>query len=129
MRCICCDNKITPGSLPRGIETHEDMVFKPVNRQYPGYNKNKEEDSDSSFRETAGSRMWNDGLVSDVSAGYGSRYDGGQYVIAICDDCLEKKMNDGTIAVTGNYIYSLDKEEMENYKRIWRRSNNLDELI
>jgi len=36
--------------------------------------------------------MWNDGIVDIISIGYGSKFDGDQYIIAICDDCIESKL-------------------------------------
>lgn len=30
------------------------------------------------------------GAINWITCGYGSKFDGGQLLIAICDDCLEK---------------------------------------
>ncbi len=72
-----------------------------------------------------------DGVVSNISAGFGSSLDGDQFVIAVCDNCLLNKVEDGTIALTGNYMSHDDVmiERLEKYKKIWRRSNNLDTLL
>lgn len=34
--------------------------------------------------------MWNNGTVRRISFGYGSRHDGESFLVAICDDCIEK---------------------------------------
>ncbi len=36
--------------------------------------------------------MWNGGIVEKISAGYGSDYDGEQFIIAICDECVKIKL-------------------------------------
>jgi len=41
--------------------------------------------------------MWDGGTVGKISMPYGSRLDGGVYYIGICDDCIEKKDEDGLI--------------------------------
>ena len=35
--------------------------------------------------------MWSGGIVNINEAGYGSVHDGGVFMIAICDECIEKK--------------------------------------
>ena len=35
--------------------------------------------------------MFDDGLVSDVSAGFGSQYDGSVFRIGVCDKCIARK--------------------------------------
>jgi hypothetical protein len=79
----------------------------------------------------AENRMWHKGVVEKISAGYGSTLDGDQYIVAICDDCIKEKREDGTIAFISNYMMS-DKsmeDELDKYRKIWRRSNNLNKLI
>ncbi len=80
-------------------------------------------------RITAENRMWLYGVVANVSAGYGSSLDGDQFVIAVCDNCLLDKVEDGTIAYTGNCLGGDHINKLEKYKKIWRRSNNLDDLL
>jgi hypothetical protein len=57
--------------------------------------------------------------------------DGDQFVIAICDDCITEKLEEGIIAYTGNYMFNgqVIEEKVEKYKKIWRRNNNLSDLI
>lgn len=44
--------------------------------------------------------IWEDGIVEVVTPGYGSKYDLSSLLIAICDDCLEERINDGIIENT-----------------------------
>lgn len=117
MKCICCDNLIKPYPLPNGYGlSHEDSVFKVEERK--------------NIKIRAENRMWLNGIVSNASAGFGSSLDGDEFVIAVCDDCLSKKVEDGTIAFTSDYIQpTFSKEKFEKYKKIWRRNNNLDDLL
>ena len=48
--------------------------------------------------------LFEDGLVDTISAGYGSRHDGDVYVIAICDACVTKKKEDGSLIYLRNYL-------------------------
>ncbi len=122
MKCVCCDSKIRMlDSYDKEIENEEDAVFKTVKHGY-----------DDKFSYTrAENRMWGDGVVGNISAGYGSKKDGDCYVIAICDECVEAKKLNGTIAHVGDYMmpdYYRDHEE-EEAKKIWRRYNQLDDLL
>jgi uncharacterized membrane protein len=36
-------------------------------------------------------RMWNEGVVEKITAGFGSKFDLDSFLIAICDECIEKK--------------------------------------
>ena len=49
--------------------------------------------------------MWDDGIVQKISAGFGSTLDGDMYVIAICDDCAKKKIEEGALLYVGNYMF------------------------
>lgn len=48
---------------------------------------------------------WNDGIVENISAGYGSKLDGDQFTIAICDRCILDKQKENVIFYTGNYMF------------------------
>lgn len=43
--------------------------------------------------------MWHQGSVAIMNCGYGSRYDLTNIVIAMCDDCVEKNLQQGRIAI------------------------------
>jgi hypothetical protein len=36
--------------------------------------------------------IWNNAVVDILSAGFGSKFDGNVYIIALCDDCIEKNI-------------------------------------
>ena len=40
---------------------------------------------------------WLDGVVDKITAGYGSQLDGNEYVIGVCDACLNSKVMDGIV--------------------------------
>lgn len=46
---------------------------------------------DEDTPEARPNQMWEDGIVDNVSAGYGSSVDGNMYLIAVCDDCIKLK--------------------------------------
>lgn len=52
--------------------------------------------------EPADQALWLDGLVHVVMAGFGSRHDANRYLIAICDDCIEKTDSDGRLKFLSN---------------------------
>ena len=55
--------------------------------------------------------MWLDGLVHEVSAGYGSDHDGAIFRIAICDTCLT---NTDSIELIGDYLFKdMDRDIKE----------------
>lgn len=48
--------------------------------------------------------MWNSGLIGGISAGYGSIHDGDVFFICICDNCITKKVKDGSLIYRYNYM-------------------------
>jgi len=125
MKCVCCDGKVRAlDSYDKEIKNEEDAVFKTIKRVFG--------DKDDKISYTkAENRMWGDGIVGNISAGYGSKKDGDCYVIAICDECVEAKKLNGTIAHVGDYMmpdYYTEHEE-EEARKIWRRYNQLDDLL
>lgn len=48
--------------------------------------------------------MWLDGVVGEISAGFGSSLDGEKYIIAICDNCIREKLITGIIENNGRYM-------------------------
>ena len=120
MKCICCGNRIKNGDNTMSLE---ESVF--LNEERPAKMGHS-----SWYR--AENLMWTDGVVGNISAGFGSDCDGDKFVIAICDECVKIKLNDGSLAYMGNYMFGDSNEEVnsdiEKYKKIWRRNNNLDNL-
>jgi hypothetical protein len=128
MKCICCDAKVRPlDSYDKEIKNEEDAVFKTI--KHRGSTTDDGEEKATYTR--AENRMWGDGIVGNISAGYGSKRDGDCYVIAICDECIEAKKLNGTVAHIGDYMmpdYYKENEEEES-RKIWRRYNQLDDLL
>jgi hypothetical protein len=118
MKCICCGNRIKNGDNTMSLE---ESVFlnEPPTRSGGSWTR-------------AENLMWTDGVVGNISGGFGSDCDGDKFVIAICDVCVKIKLNDGSLAYTGNYMFSNEEDpilsNIEKYKKIWRRNNNLDNL-
>lgn len=118
MKCICCDYEILPYPLPDEIAIpQEEIVFSDIKDH------------------RAENAMWSDGIVGNISAGFGSNQDGSMFVIGICDKCSREKVEDGTIAYIGDYMFGkgginkiIQDERNSKYRKIWRRRNNLDHL-
>ncbi len=123
MYCICCKKNNVKVSLPvreeeSQISTEEDILWK-VGRRPDGslVNVNNE--------------MIDNGIIHIIDAGYGSKHDGDQFVIAICDDCIKENLQDATLLYYGNYMFATDgfvEQEREASKQRYRRRKNLDDL-
>ena len=123
MYCICCKKNNVKVSLPvreeeSQISTEEDILWK-VGRRPDGslVNVNNE--------------MIDNGIIHIIDAGYGSKHDGDQFVIAICDKCIKTNLEDATLLYYGNYMFSTDgfvEKEREKSKQRYRRRKNLDDL-
>lgn len=115
MMCVCCGKKL-PVLYPELPEiSEESMVF------------------DEEHRKTrrgciiinANNRCWNNGIVGIISAGFGSNKDGCEFVIALCDVCLDVKLNNGVVACLDNHIMSdIDVKPFKNeFREIWKKFN------
>lgn len=112
MKCICCDKKI---SLLHSDKLEEDILF-----DVAPFGENTSESK----------CCWKDGIVGRIYSGYGSKLDGNVYIIAVCDECIEVKTTDGTVAFVDQYMFpTYWKDEKNKYKSLWRRYNSLDNLI
>jgi hypothetical protein len=126
MYCICCKkDKVIPydGSYKLGKDPHhsevteEDLLWK------------NEETKDGRFK-TIDHEMVSDGIIQIIDAGYGSKSDGDQFIIAICDDCIKENLEDGTLLYFSNYMSSyFTKVNIEKSKKAYRRRKNLDKLV
>jgi hypothetical protein len=126
MYCICCKkDRVIPfdsGNGKRRDPHHpeiaeEDLLWK------------NEETKDGRFK-TVNSEMVSDGIIQIIDAGYGSKSDGDQFIIAICDDCIKENLEDGTLLYFGNYMSSyFTKVNIEKSKKTYRRRKNLDKLV
>ncbi len=121
MYCICCKrNNVIPllnRSDSRKKETEEDILWK------------KEKRKDGSL-DNVNSEMISNGIIHIIDAGYGSKNDGDEIILAICDDCIKENLKDATILYYGNYMYGGDyaNDEIEKSKKAYRRRKNLDSL-
>ena len=129
MYCICCKkNNVIPNTPPVSskISTEdsppqheEDILWKDSKRP------------DGSLV-NVNNEMIDNGIIHIIDAGYGSRHDGDQFVIAICDDCIKENLSDATLLYYGNYMYGSEGfigDEIEKSKQKYRRRNSLDKLI
>ena len=122
MYCICCKkNNVIPENYRSGFsESEEDALYFKKERKTDGYILN------------INNEMVDNGIIQVIDAGYGSKHDGDQFIIAICDDCINLNKEDGTLLYYNNYMYSDEKfieEEKEKSKKIYRRRKNLDGLV
>lgn len=53
---------------------------------------------------TDAENLYVDGVITMISAGYGSKHDGDMYVFGICDDCIREKRDEHMVYI-GNYIF------------------------
>ncbi len=123
MYCICCKKNNVKVSLPvreeeSQIFTEEDILWK-VGRRPDGslVNVNNE--------------MIDNGIIHIIDAGYGSKHDGDQFVIAICDKCIKTNLEDATLLYYGSYMFATEEfveQERERSKQKYRRRKNLDDL-
>jgi hypothetical protein len=128
MYCICCKkNNVIPyeppisskiGTEDSPTQSEEDILW--------GNSKR----ADGSFV-NVNNKMINNGIIHIIDAGYGSKHDGDQFVIAICDDCIEENLEDATLLYWGNYMGygNMIDDEVENSKNKFRRRKNLDDLV
>jgi hypothetical protein len=113
MYCICCKkNIVKPHDVKEEDVKEEDLIW----------DENRAIDR----------HMVDDGIIHIINAGYGSKHDGDQFIIAICDDCISENLRDQTLLYYGNYMdpdNQFTKTEIEKSKKLYRRRKNLDELI
>lgn len=122
MYCICCkkNNVISENYRSGFSETEEDVLY---------FKKKRKEDGSTM---NINNEMVFNGIIHIIDAGYGSSHDGDQFLIAICDDCINENKEDGTLLYYDNYMHSGEgfvEEEREKSKKIYRRRKNLDGLV
>ena len=122
MYCICCKkNNLIPfdsrqsQKIPADkLETEEDILWKKDKRNNLA-NVNNE--------------MINNGIIQIIDAGYGSKHDGDQIILAICDDCIKQNLEDATLLYYDNYMGYDINEKVEKSKQKYRRRKKLDDLV
>ena len=88
----------------------------------------KNEFSDAS-KQYIDNEMIDGGIIQIVTAGYGSNHDGDKFIIAICDDCIQSNLDDGTLLLFKSGSYVTPEEDLEKSKKIYKRRKRLDDLI
>ena len=124
MYCICCKGfKIEPMSFapkdPLSELTEEELLWTEVD----------EDRSGRKYTSTIDNEMIDGGIIQIVTAGYGSNHDGDKFIIAICDDCIQSNLDDGTLLLFKSGSYVKPEEDLEKSKKIYKRRKRLDDLI
>lgn len=120
MYCICCKkNSVSPLEIvsEEFSTSEEDILWKESKRP------------DGSLV-NVNNEMIDGGIIHIIDAGYGSKYDGDQFIIAICDDCIKSNLEDATLLYWGNYMDygNVTIDDVEKSKQNYRRRKNLDNL-
>lgn len=124
MYCICCKGfKVEPMSFaPKDSLselTEEELLWTEVD----------EDRSGRKYTSTIDNEMIDGGIIQIVTAGYGSNHDGDKFIIAICDDCIQSNLDDGTLLLFKSGSYVTPEEDLERSKKIYKRRKRLDDLI
>ena len=127
MYCICCKkNNVIPYLSP--VKSNISTEDSPPQLEEDILWKNSKRKDGSLVN--VNNEMIDNGIIHIIDAGYGSKHDGDQLVIAICDDCIKQNLGDATLLYYGNYMYGGDyaNDEIEKSKKTYRRRKNLDNL-
>ena len=122
MYCICCKKDIvkpmevskSDPSLLTG-QTEEDILW-------------GEFETDYNTTRNIDNEMIDGGIIQIITAGWVSNHDSDRFIIAICDNCIQENLDDGTLLLfqSGNYISP--EEDLQKSKKIYRRRKRLDNL-
>lgn len=121
MYCICCKkNNVKPldVSSKKSDKSEEDLLWSKVTKP------------DGKIH-TISNEMINNGIIEIIDSGYGSIHDGDQFIIAICDRCIDENLKDGTLLYWGNYMgfSDISDSDIEKSRQTFRRRCNIDKLI
>lgn len=124
MYCICCKGfKVEPMSFaPKDSLselTEEELLWTEVDEDRGG----------RKYTSTIDNEMIAGGIIQIVTAGYGSNHDGDKFIIAICDDCIQSNLDDGTLLLFKSGSYVTPEEDLKKSKKIYKRRKRLDDLI
>ncbi len=131
MYCICCKQDKIEQDRNHTDLSEEDYIWSVEKKEL----KTQEEIDYFGTKvlvTNTNNRMWSGGIVHIIDAGYGSSHDTDKFVIAICDDCITKESQDGTLLYHGNYMSSdsdWTQKEVDKSKQAYRRRKNLDKLV
>ena len=124
MYCICCKGfKVEPMSFaPKDSLSElseEELLWTEVDEDRGG----------RKYTSTIDNEMIAGGIIQIVTAGYGSNHDGDKFIIAICDDCIQSNLDDGTLLLFKSGSYVTPEVDLEKSKKIYKRRKRLDDLI
>ena len=128
MYCICCKkDKITNYSDDNLSE--EDFLWSVEEKKLD--KSQAKHFGTNALTISVSNRMSSGGVIDIIDAGYGSAHDGDKLIIAICDDCITRELEDGTLLYHSNYMmnYVSVKDDVKKSKLIYRRRKNLDNII
>lgn len=127
MYCICCKKN---NVLPMDIAFPKNRIDNTKSEEDFLWKNEKDEKSEQTYFKTIESEMVNNGTIEILNAGYGSRHDGDRILLAICDDCMEENLADGTLLYFSNYMTKIGvAEQVEKSKMIYKRRSRLDGLV
>ena len=123
MYCICCKRfKVEPISFgpkdPLSKLSEEEILWSEVDVDRGDYK----------YTSTIDNEMIDGGIIQIITAGYGSNNDGDKFIIAICDDCIQSNLDDGTLLLFKSGSYVTPEEDLEKSKKIYKRRKRLDDL-
>ncbi len=119
MYCISCNrNNVLPMSI-HSNKSEEDELWR--------NDKHKHPDGNETTR-SINNAMVDNGIIHIIDAGYGSIHDTSRLIIAICDECVSRKLEDATLLYYGNYMHYDFEEDINLSKKRYRRRKNLDNL-
>jgi hypothetical protein len=134
MYCICCkkDNVIPFDGTSRVLSPSYKLKKNPhhpeITEEDILWKKNKRPDGSLV---NVNNEMIDNGIIHIIDAGYGSKHDGDQIILAICDDCIKENLEDATLLYYDNYMFpdESSEEDIEKSKQKYRRRKNLDDLV
>ena len=122
MYCICCKRfKVEPmsfGSDPLSKLSEEELLWTEVDEDRGGRR----------YTSTIDNEMIDGGIIQIITAGFGSNHDSDKFIIAICDDCIQSNLDDGTLLLFKSGSYVTPEEDLEKSKKIYKRRKRLDDL-
>jgi hypothetical protein len=80
------------------------------------------------YTSTIDNEMIDGGIIQIITAGFGSNHDSDKFIIAICDDCIQSNLDDGTLLLFKSGSYVTPEEDLEKSKKIYKRRKRLDDL-
>jgi len=69
---------------------------------------------------------WDGGWVFKLVTGFGSKHDGDMFIGAICDDCIQKFQDDGTLNYLGSYI--LESNLLQHVAKLINYKENMPDV-